>query len=183
MAVAGSATEFDYPGPCLCKRDAVAGWIVNPRHGSQEVRPARTLPCGPASSWGGAGPFQMCLYPILNYREVSGLSAANAIRKLEDYEEVGLIGYPCDGDYIAVVGAKAREDWLLGGELCGLNGAVIAEQRRRCHAIIRKAAGSCSPRSGRTGLSPSGVTMTLRPTSARSCRHDDRIRRPRCARP
>ncbi|CDX11943.1 hypothetical protein MPL3356_110250 [Mesorhizobium plurifarium] len=81
----------------------------------------------PGIEVGGSGPFQMCLCPIL-YREVSGLSAANAIRKLEDYEEVGLIGYPCDGDYIAVVGANDREDWLLGGELCGFNGAVIAEQ-------------------------------------------------------
>ena len=56
------------------------------------------------------------------------MSAANAIRKLNDYEEVGLIGYPCDGDYIAAVGANHREDWLLGGELCGLNGAVVADQ-------------------------------------------------------
>lgn len=56
------------------------------------------------------------------------MDAARPIRKLKDYEEVGLIGYPCDGEYVAVVGDNKHQDWLLGGELCGLNGAVIADQ-------------------------------------------------------
>lgn len=56
------------------------------------------------------------------------MNVANAVRKLNDYEEVGLIGYPCDGEYVAVLGANRRQDWLLGGELCGLNGAVVADQ-------------------------------------------------------
>ncbi|MBZ9974259.1 hypothetical protein FJW04_17910 [Mesorhizobium sp. B2-7-3] len=47
------------------------------------------------------------------------------MRKLHDYEEVGLIGYPSDGAYVAVMG---KGDYLLGGELCGLNGARLAEQ-------------------------------------------------------
>lgn len=50
------------------------------------------------------------------------------VRKLNDYEEVGMIGYPCDRDHIAAVDANHREDWLLGGELCGLDGAVVAHQ-------------------------------------------------------
>jgi hypothetical protein len=48
------------------------------------------------------------------------------MRKLEDCEEVALIGYPYDGDYIAVVDRKGAR--LLGGELCGLDGAVLADQ-------------------------------------------------------
>ncbi len=56
------------------------------------------------------------------------MDAANPMRRLKDYEEVGLIGYPCDGEYIAVVGDNKHQDWLLGGELCGLNGAVVADQ-------------------------------------------------------
>lgn len=49
-------------------------------------------------------------------------------RRLEEYEEIGLIGYPSDGDYIAVLGDTGRQHWLLGGELCGLDGAVLADQ-------------------------------------------------------
>ncbi|MDX8527805.1 hypothetical protein RFM68_25230 [Mesorhizobium sp. MSK_1335] len=56
------------------------------------------------------------------------MNKTNAMRRLKDYEEVGLIGYPCDGEYIAVVGNNKRQGWLLGGELCGLNGAAVAEQ-------------------------------------------------------
>ena len=56
------------------------------------------------------------------------MNAANEMRRLKDYEEIGLIGYSCDGDYIAVVGNNKRQDWLLGGELCGLNGAALADQ-------------------------------------------------------
>lgn len=56
------------------------------------------------------------------------MNTAKEMRRLKDYEEIGLIGYPCDGDYIAVVGNHERQDWLLGGELCGLNGAVLADQ-------------------------------------------------------
>ncbi len=40
------------------------------------------------------------------------MNVANAVRKLNDYEEVGLIGYPCDGEYIAVLGANRRQDML-----------------------------------------------------------------------
>jgi hypothetical protein len=47
------------------------------------------------------------------------------MRKLQDYEEIGLIGYPSDGEYIAVMG---KQDSLLGGELCGLEGAPLARQ-------------------------------------------------------
>jgi hypothetical protein len=47
------------------------------------------------------------------------------MRKLQDYEEIGLIGYPSDGEYIAVIG---EQDCLLGGELCGLEGAPLAQQ-------------------------------------------------------
>lgn len=47
------------------------------------------------------------------------------MRKLQECEEIGLIGYPCDGEYIAVIG---KQDWLLGGELCCLDGAVLADQ-------------------------------------------------------
>lgn len=56
------------------------------------------------------------------------MDAANAIRRLNDCEEVGWIGYPCDGHYIAMVGADSRKNWLLGGELCGLNDALVADQ-------------------------------------------------------
>ena len=45
-----------------------------------------------------------------------------------EYEEIGLIGYPRDGDYIAVLGGPKRQSWLLGGELCGLDGAALADQ-------------------------------------------------------
>ncbi|OHV64679.1 hypothetical protein LCM4577_31215 [Mesorhizobium sp. LCM 4577] len=47
---------------------------------------------------------------------------------MEDYEEVALIGYPCDGDYIAAMTSGEQENWLLGGELCGWNGAGLADQ-------------------------------------------------------
>ncbi|CDX49104.1 hypothetical protein MPL1032_10188 [Mesorhizobium plurifarium] len=50
------------------------------------------------------------------------------MRRLEEYEEIGLIGYPGDGEYIAFLGDHERQSWLLGGEFCGLNGAVVAEQ-------------------------------------------------------
>jgi hypothetical protein len=50
------------------------------------------------------------------------------MRRLEDYEEVALIGYPCDGEYIAVMTNGDQKNWLLGGELCGWNGASLAEQ-------------------------------------------------------
>ena len=50
------------------------------------------------------------------------------MRKLEEYEEIGLIGYPGDGEYIAVLGDHERQNWLLGGEFCGLDGAVVADQ-------------------------------------------------------
>jgi len=50
------------------------------------------------------------------------------IRRLEGYEQIGLIGYPGDGEYIAVLGDRERQNWLLGGEFCGLNGAVLADQ-------------------------------------------------------
>ena len=50
------------------------------------------------------------------------------MRRLEEYEEIGLIGYPRDGDYIAVLGGPKRQSWLLGGELCGLDGAALADQ-------------------------------------------------------
>ncbi|MEO5756325.1 MAG: hypothetical protein ABIQ51_05645 [Mesorhizobium sp.] len=49
------------------------------------------------------------------------------MRKLEGYEEIGLIGYPCDGEYIAVVGTGAHS-WLLGGELCESPDAALARQ-------------------------------------------------------
>lgn len=47
---------------------------------------------------------------------------------MEDYEEIALIGYPCDGEYIAVMTNGERENWLLGGELCGWNGAIVTDQ-------------------------------------------------------
>lgn len=47
---------------------------------------------------------------------------------MEEYEEIGLIGYPRDGEYIAVLGSRERQNWLLGGELCGLDGAVLVDQ-------------------------------------------------------
>ena len=50
------------------------------------------------------------------------------MRRLEEYEEIGLIGYPGDGEYIAVLGDNGGQNWLLGGELCGLDGAVLADQ-------------------------------------------------------
>ncbi len=50
------------------------------------------------------------------------------MRRLEDYEEIALIGYPCDGEYIAVMTDGGQENWLLGGELCGRNGAIVADQ-------------------------------------------------------
>lgn len=36
------------------------------------------------------------------------------MRKLEEYEQIGLIGYPGDGEYIAVLGDRERQNWLLG---------------------------------------------------------------------
>ncbi|WP_027167791.1 hypothetical protein [Mesorhizobium sp. WSM3224] len=56
------------------------------------------------------------------------MKAANEKRRLKDYEEIGLIGYPCDGEYIAVVDDNKCQGWLLGGELCGLNGAALVDQ-------------------------------------------------------
>lgn len=50
------------------------------------------------------------------------------MRKLEEYEEIGLIGYPNDGDYIAAVDGKGDRTRLLGGELCELDGATLAHQ-------------------------------------------------------
>lgn len=50
------------------------------------------------------------------------------MRKLERYEEVGLIGYPHDGDYIAIVDVKGDLVRLLGGELCGFDGANLVNQ-------------------------------------------------------
>jgi hypothetical protein len=50
------------------------------------------------------------------------------MRKLEEYEEIGLIGYPYDGDYIAVVDGKEDHIRLLGGEVCGLDGATLTHQ-------------------------------------------------------
>ncbi|MDX8527313.1 hypothetical protein RFM68_22690 [Mesorhizobium sp. MSK_1335] len=50
------------------------------------------------------------------------------MRRLEDYEEIALIGYPCDGEYIAVMTNGEQQNWLLGGELCGWNGAILADQ-------------------------------------------------------
>ncbi|CDX22627.1 hypothetical protein MPL3356_40027 [Mesorhizobium plurifarium] len=55
------------------------------------------------------------------------------MRRLEDYEEVALIGYPCDGDYIAMMTSGEQENWLLGGELCGWNGAGLADQAAALH--------------------------------------------------
>ncbi|OHV90164.1 hypothetical protein ORS3428_29430 [Mesorhizobium sp. ORS 3428] len=50
------------------------------------------------------------------------------MRKLDEIEVVGLIGYPCDGEYIAVVDSSGDSDWLLGGELCRLNGVTLTHQ-------------------------------------------------------
>ena len=50
------------------------------------------------------------------------------MRKLEEYEEIGLIGYPGDGEYIAALGERDRQNWLLGGELCRLDGALLSDQ-------------------------------------------------------
>ncbi|TPI57430.1 MULTISPECIES: hypothetical protein [unclassified Mesorhizobium] len=50
------------------------------------------------------------------------------MRKLEEDEEIGLIGYPGDGEYIAVLGDRERRNWLLGGEFCALDGADLADQ-------------------------------------------------------
>ena len=50
------------------------------------------------------------------------------MRRLEDYEEVALIGYPCDGEYIAVMTNGDQKNWLLGGELCGWNGVSPTDQ-------------------------------------------------------
>ncbi|TPL05409.1 hypothetical protein FJ944_24675 [Mesorhizobium sp. B2-4-11] len=50
------------------------------------------------------------------------------MRRLEEYEEIGLIGYPGDGEYIAVLRDSERQNWLLGGERCGLNGTLLAHQ-------------------------------------------------------
>lgn len=50
------------------------------------------------------------------------------MRKLEDFEEVALIGYPYDGDYIAAVDRSGDRARLLGGELCGLDGTAIDHQ-------------------------------------------------------
>lgn len=47
------------------------------------------------------------------------------MRELHEYEEIGLIGYPCDGEYIA---AMCKQDWLIGGELCGREGAALGDQ-------------------------------------------------------
>jgi len=51
-----------------------------------------------------------------------------SMRKLEDYEEIALIGYPYDGDYIAMLDGKGDHARLLGGELCGLDGATLTDQ-------------------------------------------------------
>ncbi|MBZ9768268.1 hypothetical protein LB526_16040 [Mesorhizobium sp. CA6] len=50
------------------------------------------------------------------------------MRELEEYEQIGLMGYPADGDYIAVVGDRIGQNWLLGGALCGIDGATIENQ-------------------------------------------------------
>lgn len=50
------------------------------------------------------------------------------MRRLEEYEEIGLIGYPGDEDYTAVLGGRDNQNWLLGGELCRLDGTVVADQ-------------------------------------------------------
>lgn len=50
------------------------------------------------------------------------------MRKLADYEEVGLIGYPRDGEYVAMMDSRPGKDRLLGGELCGLNDAALEDQ-------------------------------------------------------
>lgn len=60
------------------------------------------------------------------------------IRKLEGYEQIGLIGYPGDGEYIAVLGDRERQNWLLGGEFCGLNGLSWPIGRQLCLDIIRR---------------------------------------------
>ncbi|TPO12622.1 hypothetical protein FJ980_02515 [Mesorhizobium sp. B1-1-5] len=50
------------------------------------------------------------------------------MRELEEYEQIGLIGYPRDGDYIAVVGDRTGQNWLLAGALCEIDGATIEDQ-------------------------------------------------------
>ena len=40
------------------------------------------------------------------------------MRKLHDFEEIGLIGYPADGDYLAMVKGDGHLPTLLGGEIC-----------------------------------------------------------------
>ncbi|MBZ9672833.1 hypothetical protein FJW08_16435 [Mesorhizobium sp. B3-2-1] len=50
------------------------------------------------------------------------------MRKLEKHEEIGLIGYPYDGEYLAVVDSRREYDWILGGDLCELDGASLADQ-------------------------------------------------------
>jgi len=89
------------------------------------VRPRGHFLNGPASGWGGVGPspFTTGSVPIF-----PTYTQAITMRRLEEYEEIGLIGYPCDGEYIAVLGGRENQNWLLGGELCGLGGAVLADQ-------------------------------------------------------
>jgi hypothetical protein len=40
------------------------------------------------------------------------------MRKLQDFEMVGLIGYPEDGDYLAMVKDNRNFSVILGGEIC-----------------------------------------------------------------
>lgn len=85
---------------------------------------ARALPHGPVPGWGwcravipiSQSPMKPCQHR--GYERTF-------MRKLQDYEEIGLIGYPSDGEYIAVMG---EQDCLLGGELCGIKGAPLAQQ-------------------------------------------------------
>lgn len=56
------------------------------------------------------------------------LDETDIMRRLKDYEEIGLIGYPRDGQYIAAAGNDGHLEWLVGGELCGLDGAAVADQ-------------------------------------------------------
>jgi hypothetical protein len=50
------------------------------------------------------------------------------MRVLNDYEEVGLIGYPDDGDYLVMLDEKDKTSRILGGERCGHLGADVAVQ-------------------------------------------------------
>ena len=55
------------------------------------------------------------------------------MRRLNDYEEIGLIDYPCNGQYISMLRKTKSAAWLLGGELCGLNGTSLADQAWTLH--------------------------------------------------